>query len=617
MAFQISKGPGSWAVYCPDDSFNFCDGLSINDFDVTWNVSAFGDTLISIQVEPSANGLVSSILTKPNGTVENLTTASTSPMNYSSGDDRWKPTTEFNLTDQVFYRFSVTVNVSLKTGDNCNFVIFSDFQYIDLGSLPTASPTITGIQQVGNTLTGADGYYDADGDAQDTGATIRRWYSYSDAAGTVDETYLGAGSTYLLTSSEAQRYIRYKVIPYAVSGPSPGVEGSSPVFGIIAPDTIAAEIVTNNAGTFALTQTVSTTSAIGIDWGDGTDLEVTAQSTGVDLFTHAFPAGSKTITIYARPSDITEIDINTQEVTSIDITNLTHIASLIAGQNSNLSSVTLPTGNSVTWSDLQLNNCALSGNFDMSAISMPASTLLQNNTSLTMITFPSTGMCTQFRADNCDLTGTIDFSGIDLYGNIQVQSNSNLTGITFGTSSGATSNFQAFNCGLTGTLDYSALDCTGSIVISGNSLTGITYTSTAAGVILTCGLNDFTSLDISGYTGIVSFNCSTCTSLTTLTLPASSGSIYDMRMQACDLPYVDFTNLTFASNVDFRMFNNSMTAAEVNCVLEDLDATFPNSGTGKIRIEGTNAAPDGSAGGCNGTAAAANLASEGYNVTTS
>ena len=81
------------------------------------------------------------------------------------------------------------------------------------------------------------------------------------------------------------------------------------------------------------------------------------------------------------------------------------------------------------------------------------------------------------------------------------------------------------------------------------------------------------------------------------------------------MPYVDFTNLTFASNVDFRIFNNGMTAAEVNCILVDLDNTFPNSGNGKIRIEG-QAAPDGSSGGCDGTTAASNLASEGYTVTT-
>ena len=58
-----------------------------------------------------------------------------------------------------------------------------------------------------------------------------------------------------------------------------------------------------------------------------------------------------------------------------------------------------------------------------------------------------------------------------------------------------------------------------------------------------------------------------------------------------------------------------MTAAEVNCILVDLDNTFPNSGNGKIRIEG-QAAPDGSSGGCDGTTAASNLASEGYTVTT-
>lgn len=615
MAFQISRPPGRWAVYCPDDSFNFCTGISPNDFSVTWNVAAFGDTLTSVEVSPSVSGLIASIDTRPNGLVTNLTTAATVTMVYDAGDDIWEPNIEFGLTDQVFYRFSVSFNVTLTTGDSCSYTLFSDFQYIDLGSLPTSQPTVSGVQQVGETLTGADGYFDADGDPQDTSATVRRWYSYTDAAGTISETYLGAGSTYELTSAETNLYIRYKVIPYAVSGPSPGAENSSPVFGPIATDVVGYSLTNEMIGTFTFVQVLASTQAVGVDWGDGSALEVVAH-TGSLAIPHVYPSdATKTVTVYVDPDEVTGFTASNEDILSFDASDLNSLSNLNLSSNSGLASLSVPTANTATWSSFQIAATALTGIINLSTLSdMPTTFAAQNSSGITGFVLPSSGTCTNFRADGCGLTGTIDFSNIDIYNQIRLSSNSGLTGITFSTSSGNTSLFQAFNCGLTGTLDISALTLTGNVTLSGNSLTGLT-TSASTATTLLLNSNNFTTLDISDFTALTFIQLNNNSGLETLTLPASSGAFTFFRADVCALPYVDFTALTFATNVDLRLQNNAMTTAEVNCILVDLNATLPGSGTGKVNISGTNAAPDGSTGGCDGTTAAAGIAGKGYTVT--
>ena len=244
MAFQVSNKPSRWAEYCPGDGFDYCAAISPNDFVIDWEVSSFGDTLTAVSVSPAPNGLVSSITTNPAGQVEKISTGTTVVMNWDAGDGRWEPASEFGVEDDEFYEFTVSLNVTLTTGDSCSYNITSQFLYNDLGSLPSAAPTVTGVQQVGEVLTGADNYSDSDSDPQDIGNTVRRWYSYTDAAGSLNETLLGTGDTYTLTASEDEKYIRYKVIPAASSGPSPGPEAQSAVFGPIVTN-VAAWTFTN------------------------------------------------------------------------------------------------------------------------------------------------------------------------------------------------------------------------------------------------------------------------------------------------------------------------------------------------------------------------------------
>ena len=619
MAFQVSDKPSRWAQYCPQGSFDYCAAISDNDFVITWEINAFGDTLTGVRVDPSPNGLISSITSNPAGQVEKLSTGTTVAMNYDASDDRWEPVSEFGVEDDEFYEFTVTINVNLTTGDSCSHDITSQFLYNDLGTVPTASPTISGIQQVGQLLTGSDGYNSADGAPQDSAGTVRRWYSYTDAAGTVGETLLGSGSNYTLTSSEDEKYIRFKVIPAATTGPSPGSEASSAVFGPIVTDVAAWYFTNDNPGALNLDMSFNTITPVGIDWGDGSGLEITEATSGANSFSHTYTSGStKTVNVYCDPSEITALSCSNEQILSVDLSNLDKVADVGFAVNSNLTSFTLPTANTATWTNLNLNQTGIVGTFDMSTLpDMPTEFQIWNSSAVTAIITPSSGACTDWRSEGCNLTGTLDLSSIDISGKFRSHTNSSLTGVTFGTSTGSTSLFQLFNTSVS-VLDVSMFDLTGTFQAS-TALTSVTFnpaTQTANNFAFS-NSTSLVSLDLSPFTSITSLNVANCFSLNNLTIPASSGTITSFRAPNCDLPYIDLTGLTFSSNTDIRLQGNSMTAAEVNCILEDLDATVPATGTGKINISGSNAAPDGSSGGCNGTAAATSLSGKGYTVTTS
>lgn len=618
MAFQVSNKPSRWAEYCPGDGFDYCAAISPNDFVIDWEVSSFGDTLTAVSVSPAPNGLVSSITTNPAGQVEKISTGTTVVMNWDAGDGRWEPASEFGVEDDEFYEFTVSLNVTLTTGDSCSYNITSQFLYNDLGSLPSAAPTVTGVQQVGEVLTGADNYSDSDSDPQDIGNTVRRWYSYTDAAGSLNETLLGTGDTYTLTASEDEKYIRYKVIPAASSGPSPGPEAQSAVFGPIVTNVAAWTFTNDNPGIISLTQSFNTITPVGIDWGDGSGLEVTEALSGANAFNHTYSSSaSKTVSIYCDPSEITALTCTNEQVLSVDLTNLDQVADVGFPVNSGLTSLTLPVANTATWTNLNLNQTGLTGTFDMSSLpNMPTSFQIWNSVSVTEIITPASGSCTDWRSESCGLTGTLDLSNIDISNQFRCHSIASLTGITFGTSTGNTSLFQTFNTGIT-SLDLSMFTFTNSIALS-NSLTSLTLPSSGqTATSISTNNNSFATLDISGFGSFTFLNSSNNFTLTTLTLPSTSGTITSLRLNNTLLGYTDFTNMTFSTAVDIRLQNCGMTAAEVNCILADLDSVLPGSGTGSVQIHLSNAAPDGSSGGCDGTTAAANIAAKGYTVTTS
>ena len=90
------------------------------------------------------------------------------------------------------------------------------------------------------------------------------------------------------------------------------------------------------------------------------------------------------------------------------------------------------------------------------------------------------------------------------------------------------------------------------------------------------------------------------------------------RAQNCDLGYFDMTTIMndWDNVTSVNLTDNNMTASDVNHFLVDFDGQI-TAGTYVIAIAGTNAAPDGTSGGFDGTAAKASLILKGIIVVTS
>ncbi len=85
---------------------------------------------------------------------------------------------------------------------------------------------ITGISQVGETLTGNYTFIDADNDLE--GASIYQWYRADNTQGTNKVEISGAtGKTYILTSADVGKSVAFAVKPIALTGISSGTQAIS------------------------------------------------------------------------------------------------------------------------------------------------------------------------------------------------------------------------------------------------------------------------------------------------------------------------------------------------------------------------------------------------------
>jgi hypothetical protein len=200
--------------------------------------------------------------------------------------------------------------------------------------------------------------------------------------------------------------------------------------------------------------------------------------------------------------------------------------------------------------------------------------------SLTAVTHTaSTQTFTRYTLSSCDITGTHDlthFSGLS--GTFQMNSNSNLTGI----------NHDSNTSGVFTTYDVSICDLTGDFDIS--MLTGLGGT-----------------LDLSSNSN-----------MTNIAFPLTTQSFDEILLYSCDLNYVDIHKISGGTShgVSIQLQNNNMVAGDVNHYLYTFDETGWTGGT--LVIDGTNAAPDTTAGGYDGIAAIGSLtgASKSWTVTT-
>ena len=680
MPFRISSPPSRFNTYCPEDGVINCDMLSENDFVFDWQANAIDDSLSYVTVEPSAIGLVSAITATPNGLITKIGTATNVVMNWSAGQSRWNPNSEFLLEDGAFYLFEVTLAITLKAGGSCSFDISQPFIYIDLGTVPTASPTITGFQQVGELLIGSDNYNSVDGIAQDVPNTVRRWYSYTNAAGSTGETLIGTGSTYTLTASEIGKWIRYKVIPAAVSGPSPGFEYSSSIFGVIVTNISSYSGFTTSAAGFSIRQTLSIAETMVIEWGDGSKEVVNGTTSILQSFPHTYSgAGTKNFKIYGNPSNIISVQLNSSNLTTaLDLSRLDLLSYLFVSSNPLLTSIINPTTNTANWSAsgklYYAFSCGLTSSLDFSGFTQfPARFRVEGNTSMPNLTMKPTSYSnpsptTEFYINNTGITA-LDLSTIpDMSGLLYFFSCASLTSFTGPATSSAPFNFilfyfcsnlvtldlsfavsgitnihgfvcakletvvfptnavtcssiRLYACKLTGAIDLSGMTRLGNELLfyDNQFLTSISHptsvsTLTSYRVSNTGIVND----DISGYasaTGLLDW--SGCASLASITVMSPTGAISTLRVFNTGISSFSLSDYVFSSSASIDFSNNSWTATEVNQMLVNLDGIITGPVSISIEIDGTNAAPDTTAGGNNGVAAVSSLAGKGCIVTTS
>jgi hypothetical protein len=178
----------------------------------------------------------------------------------------------------------------------------------------------------------------------------------------------------------------------------------------------------------------------------------------------------------------------------------------------------------------------------------------------------------------------------------------------------------AFNVGdQTPTNTTPILDLRGCTSLSGLTLPSVVKSGQTHFSVHDCNLSG--SLDLSNYTGLMKFDVSQNSGLTSLTLPTtiSTQTLTDASMfgfssqktfqlNQCDLGYVDFkpmSGVTLNSSSTIYLQDNGMAAGEVNNVLVDFVTTTWDDVT--LDISGTNSAPDSSSGGYDGVAALSTL----------
>jgi len=327
---------------------------------------------------------------------------------------------------------------------------------------------------------------------------------------------------------------------------------------------------------------------------------------------------------------------------------------LILSYNSGLTGITLATS-STNFTTYQFNDCDLSGNLDLSLLSgLGGSFLVYNNPNLTGITHaPSSNNFTSYYAQGCDLKGNLDLSMLKLGGIFTVAANSGLTSITHSVSTNVFTSYSVSSCGLIGNLDLTSFSGLGGNFSTSNNpnLTGITHTASTSNfgsyVVNSCNLTgtlDLTPLSGFGQNSPIpestfnSFNCrvDNNANLTNVLFPTVTTYFRNRQnitgngafvMNSCNLDYVDFRPLSGATltggtsfgNPIMYLRDNSMTAADVNHILQDFLYNATNNPTGwsniNLDIGGTNANPDAVSGGYDGLAAVATLIGAPYNWT--
>ena len=310
-------------------------------------------------------------------------------------------------------------------------------------------------------------------------------------------------------------------------------------------------------------------------------------------------------------NDITDINSTTDYINgNVDLTPLNGLVGINLSNNSQLTGVTYPSISS----SIVINNCGLSGNHNMSNVTLNSTFLAYSNPNLTGIThsysnnninvyqiqncdirgnhnmtmFPKLG--TSFRAEsnfnltgithtastqnfifywayNCNLTGTHDLSMFpNLGGSLDLRNNSFLTKILHTASTQTFYTYRADSCGLIGNHDVSMFPNLGGLfrVSSNSNLTGITHTTSTLPFIVydvgTCNLTG--THDMSMFPGLGgSFIAGSNPNLTTILHTGSTETINLYNAPACNLTGIHDVSMLSGLGGSFSIYiNNNLTS---------------------------------------------------------
>lgn len=135
---------------------------------------------------------------------------------------------EGDLTPGTYSRLEFFYYASHCMYGQSNITYTVEFAFVELGDeVPAeAAPealgvSISGTTDIGDTLTGSYTYHDDNGDLE--GQSTYQWYRADDATGTNKAEIAGAtGTTYVVSTSDYNKYLSFEVTPVAVTG----VEGT-------------------------------------------------------------------------------------------------------------------------------------------------------------------------------------------------------------------------------------------------------------------------------------------------------------------------------------------------------------------------------------------------------
>jgi len=178
--------------------------------------------LDKIYVDPNPAGLITSVNTRPDGTLYNHNGAAIDTLVWNAGgwyEPQNGPHTIIGTWQAEFYGIQVTTG---SPATSCSYF------FIQAYSILNSPPEFTaiawfGTAEVGNTLTILTGYNDVDGDAYDPASSVFQFWQADDALGT-NETLIHTGGSYTLLSGQGGKYVQARAVPHALTGASPGAE---------------------------------------------------------------------------------------------------------------------------------------------------------------------------------------------------------------------------------------------------------------------------------------------------------------------------------------------------------------------------------------------------------